>query len=114
MKTNAIKLHRAENYPTTTHRDVFRKKRATTRLNTEINGLNRRYAHGTVSALRGKSRINKYAQNLGCIDETNEYENNSNKESTGDVTIEKTKSYAQGIVDTTDFHFGTKPKCKRL
>ena len=62
MKTNVRKLHRMENSLTRTHRDVFRKKRPTTHINTEINGLNLQYAHGTESALRGKSRIGKYAQ----------------------------------------------------
>jgi hypothetical protein len=108
LKTNAIKLHRMENHPTRNHRDVCRIKHATTRLNTEINGLKHRHAHGTVSALRGKSRISKSAQNLGCVDEPNEYVTNSIKETTRDETIEKTKSYAQGI----DFHFGTNQNVK--
>ena len=85
-----MKLHRAENYPRRTRRDVFRKKLATTCLNTEINGLNHRYTHETACAVRGKSRISKYAPNLGCMDKTNEYEKLSNKENTRDKTTEKT------------------------
>ena len=57
-----MKLHTTEFYLTRTHRDVFRKQRTTTHLNTEINGRNLQWAHGTKRTLRGKSRTGTHAQ----------------------------------------------------